>query len=50
MDDVLGYYRAALFPATQINANNVRQLKTAWSFPILGGHSTLKPRRSSSMA
>ncbi len=29
-------------PLTQINANNVRQLKTAWSFPILGGNSTLE--------
>ena len=26
----------------QITANNVRQLKTAWSFPILGGNSVLE--------
>ena len=29
-------------PLTQINANNLRQLKPAWSFPILGGNSVLE--------
>ena len=29
-------------PLTQMTPNNVRQLKTAWSFPILGGNSTLE--------
>ncbi len=29
-------------PLTQINPNNVRQLKPAWSFPILGGNSVLE--------
>jgi hypothetical protein len=29
-------------PLTQITPNNARQLKTAWSFPILGGNSVLE--------
>ena len=29
-------------PLTQITPDNARQLKTAWSFPILGGNSTLE--------
>jgi alcohol dehydrogenase (cytochrome c) len=36
------YHGTHYSPLTQINANNVRQLKTAWSFPILGGNSVLE--------
>jgi len=38
-----GTYQGTHYSAlTQINPNNVRQLKTAWSFPILGGNSVLE--------
>jgi alcohol dehydrogenase (cytochrome c) len=38
-----GNYHGTHYSAlTQITPNNVRQLKTAWSFPILGGNSVLE--------
>ena len=37
--DYSGQHYSAL---TQITPNNARQLKTAWSFPILGGNSVLE--------
>ena len=36
------YHGTHYSPLTQINANNARQLKTAWSFPILGGNSVME--------
>jgi alcohol dehydrogenase (cytochrome c) len=38
-----GNYHSTHYSAlNQINPNNVRQLKTAWSFPVLGGNSVLE--------
>jgi PQQ-dependent dehydrogenase (methanol/ethanol family) len=36
------YHATHYSPLNQITPNNVRQLKTAWSFPILGGNSVLE--------
>jgi len=37
--DYQGTHHSAL---SQVNANNVSRLRTAWTFPILGGNSTLE--------